>query len=379
MSSPTRERSIAIRAGVFLAMGLALAGLVIFIIGKERNFFDRQVTLMGAFADVDGLQLDAPVRLGGLQVGRVTHIEFATDLEDKRILVTLQIAEKFHDRVRKDSIARVTNRGILGDKAVDISLGTPAAERLEDGAEITTGASGELTALIKGAGEIVDNTVAITTDLRVIVKAYTDPDLKKDLMGFVKGARGLVDEVQTGKGAVHALIYDKKTGADMQRLMTSVADTVARLDGAVAQVEIMLRDVREKDGTLHALIYDQKILKAVTELGVAAEEVASLVHDAKKSPQGAINQLVYGDAKALFADLGQAAADIKVVVGKVKQGEGSLGGLINDPTVYEDLKEILGNVKRNAILRALVRWSISNNDAAAGAGKPPAPGPSPTP
>jgi len=64
-----------------------------------------------------------------------------------------------------------------------------------------------------------------------------------------------------------------------------------------------------------------------------------------------------------------SAADIKAITGKIKAGEGTLGAVVNDPSVYEDLKEILGNIKRNAVLRSLVRMSISNSDEIEAAGK----------
>jgi len=69
---------------------------------------------------------------------------------------------------------------------------------------------------------------------------------------------------------------------------------------------------------------------------------------------------VYGDARGMFADLGSAAADLKRITATVASGEGTVGGLISDPTVYDDLREVLGNVKRNRILRALVRFSLDN-------------------
>jgi phospholipid/cholesterol/gamma-HCH transport system substrate-binding protein len=107
--------------------------------------------------------------------------------------------------------------------------------------------------------------------------------------------------------------------------------------------------------------------------------VASLVNDAKKSQNSAINQLVYGDNKNLFRDLSSSVEDLGSILKKVKSGEGSLGGIIYDPTVYEDLKEILGNVKRNKVLRELVRISISNNERGAieATGKPQGPVPRP--
>jgi phospholipid/cholesterol/gamma-HCH transport system substrate-binding protein len=46
----------------------------------------------------------------------------------------------------------------------------------------------------------------------------------------------------------------------------------------------------------------------------------------------------------------------------VASGEGTVGGLISDPTVYEDLRQVLGNVRRNRVLRSLVRFSLNNRE-----------------
>jgi phospholipid/cholesterol/gamma-HCH transport system substrate-binding protein len=357
-----RERRFAVRAGLFVAGGLLLASVIIILIGKERRVFERQNTYRGAFEDVDGLALDSPVRLGGLDVGHVSSITFSPDLGDKRIVVQMEISQKFSERIRADSVARVTSRGVLGDKAIDISLGTPSAALLHTGAEIQTGSSGDISSLLKASGEIIDNSVAITRDLRTAVAAYTNPEIREDVAGVVKDARKILDEVEHGHGVLHALVYDKKTTEDFQALMAGMSRSASRLDGAITQAEQILHDVKDGNGTAHALIYDAKGTQALDELGSAASELAQVIHDAKSSPNGAVHQLVYGDAKGIFADLGQAASDLKTITTKVKSGEGSLGAIINDPTVYEDLRQILGNVKRNTVLRALVRYSIENGE-----------------
>jgi phospholipid/cholesterol/gamma-HCH transport system substrate-binding protein len=365
-----RERRVAVRAGLFVAIGLAIAGVVIFLLGKERNLFEKQITYTGAFENVEGLALDAPVRLGGLQVGHVTNINFETDLGDKRIVVTMEVKARYKERVRRDSVARIASRGVLGDKAIDISLGSPEAEMLKPGEEIATGSSGDISSLLKAGGEIVDNAVAITRDLRGAVAAYTDPELRKDVSGLIKSARNVVGAVETGRGALHYVIYDKQSTEDVHGLLATASEMAAKLDKTVGEAEAILAEVRTGNGTAHAIIYDQRLANSLTELGKAADAVASLVQDAKSSPNGAVHQLVYGDARGMLNDLGQAAADIKSITAKVKAGEGSLGGIINDPTVYEDLKEVLGNVKRNRVLRELVRYSISNNENLEAFGKP---------
>ncbi|MBL9039837.1 MAG: MCE family protein [Archangium sp.] len=364
-----RERRIVVRAGLFVTIGLALGAIVVFVIGKERNLFEKAAVYRGSFENVDGLQLDSPVRLGGLQVGRVSKISFAPDLGDKRIIVHMEIGRRFEERIRTDSIARVTSRGVLGDKAIDVSLGSPDHPVIADG-EIQTGTSGDLTSIVKASAEIIDNAVAITRDLKTGVNEYTKPELREDVVSLVKSARGIVDEIEHGRGVLHTLVYDRKVSDDVKVLIAEASTSAAKLDNAIAKVDALLGDVKNGDGSLHALIYDRKIATAVADLGNAASQLSTLITDAKTKKDGAVYQLVYGDASTLLGDLGAAAADVKSITTKIKAGEGSLGGIINDPTVYEDLKELLGNVKRNRVLRELVRFSISNGEKLEGAGKP---------
>ena len=46
----------------------------------------------------------------------------------------------------------------------------------------------------------------------------------------------------------------------------------------------------------------------------------------------------------------------------MRQGKGTVGALLVDPSVYEDMKMVLGNVERNDVLRALVRYSIKQDE-----------------
>ena len=54
--------------------------------------------------------------------------------------------------------------------------------------------------------------------------------------------------------------------------------------------------------------------------------------------------------------------DLRAIVAGVRQGKGTLGALLVDPTVYADIKSVVGNVERNEVLRALVRYSIKADE-----------------
>jgi phospholipid/cholesterol/gamma-HCH transport system substrate-binding protein len=365
-----KERRLIIRAGLFVAGGLFLGAVVIFLIGKEGRLFEKHAIYRAAFADVEGLNLDSPVRLGGLSVGHVSAITFSPDLGDKRIQVHMQISEKFAERIRADSIARIGSRGVLGDKVIDISLGSADSPRIPPGGEIEVGSSGDIASLLKTSGVVMENVVQITRDLKEGVSAYTHPGLRSDLAALAKNARLIFEEIQSGHGAAHALLYDRQTAQALTGFLVGAGGSARRLDQALGRVDQLLAQVQHGNGVAHAVLYDPKGAKAIAELGDAAGEVAILLRDSRENEDSAVHQLVYGDAGEMFTDLRDASADLKKVAAKLASGEGTLGALVNDPTIYEDLRTIVGNVKRSWILRALVRAAISMKEKTEEVGKP---------
>jgi phospholipid/cholesterol/gamma-HCH transport system substrate-binding protein len=184
--------------------------------------------------------------------------------------------------------------------------------------------------------------------------------VRQDVTQLVASLQSIFNEVAVGKGALHAVIYDAKTGAEVTALVGSATQVAHRLDAAVTKVDLMLEELRTGDGTGHALLYGPEGRQALVELGATASEVTGLIREVKASKNAAAHALLFGESKALVDDLAKSATSLKNITARVDKGEGSLGALINDPTAYEDLKTILGNVKRNRLLRELVRLTISN-------------------
>ncbi len=364
-----KEHRSAVRAALFLLGGLAAAGLVLVILANSHRLFDRKNEYVVYFPDVDGLTVGSPVRLGGLDVGNVEAITFAPALVDTRIQVRLKVSKAFASRIRGDSVARVASLGVLGDKTVAISLGSDQGKPIVNGGELVAGSGGDIASVIKSSTEVIDNVVAISNDVRKAIAGFTDPAMRAELAGTVKSLHAILDQTANGKGAVHALFYDPKTGEDVTVLIAGAAATARRLDGAIAKADAMMEQVRSGDGAAHALLYGPEGKKTLTELTAAATEVTTMIRDVKASKNGAVHAMLYGDSKAMVDDLAAAASHLKSVTARVDKGEGSLGALINDPTVYEDLKTVLGNVKRNRVLRELVRLTVSNRSEFEDAGK----------
>lgn len=369
-ASTPHEQRLALRVGLFVFIALVLAGLVVFFIGRETRLFERRVVYRTYFENVEGLAEGAPVWLGGLEVGRVEAITFPSQPGQEGLEVRLEVSARHAERVREDSVARLSSLGVLGDKAVDISLGSGEAPRLPPGSAIPGVAGGDLSSLLRGASQVMEESVAITRTLRAAVETYGDPELAQEVAESVRSLSALLREIAEGEGVLHALIYDEQAGRQVRRLLSNASQAAARMDQSLAEVEALLEEVRTGQGSLHALIYEPQGAQALSQLGSAADELAKLLAEARTNPESALHQVLYGESGDLFADLGTAAENVREITDRIARGEGSLGGIINDSTLYEDLRTIVGNIRRNKLLRALVRYTVRRREDLDEVGQP---------
>ncbi|HZX41914.1 MAG TPA: hypothetical protein VFE93_08760, partial [Myxococcaceae bacterium] len=236
---------------------------------------------------------------------------------------------------------------------------------------IPSGSSGDLASILKSGGAVMDNLVATSASVRKLTESFDQPGLAKDLTGIISSTKSILQNIERGSGALHALVYDPAGGPEVHRLLVKAADVSTQAERALEQVAMILEGARTGDGAIHALLYDPKAAKAVGQLSDAAGEIATLLHDARTTENGAIHQLVYGDAHNLFENLGAMSEDLRAISGKIRAGEGTLGALVVDPSVYDDLRTVLGNVKRNKVLQELVRITVSSKGGVEHAGRPP--------
>jgi phospholipid/cholesterol/gamma-HCH transport system substrate-binding protein len=123
----------------FLAITCLIAG-IIFAGGDNGLIFSEICQLRAHMIDVSGLKPGAPVSMGGLTIGKVTDIAFSDDPSGTRVAVTMKMRSDFRKRVKKDSVPSVRTQGMMGDRYIDVSLGTAASPILPEG-EILTGSS----------------------------------------------------------------------------------------------------------------------------------------------------------------------------------------------------------------------------------------------
>jgi phospholipid/cholesterol/gamma-HCH transport system substrate-binding protein len=346
-----------IKVGLFVIFGLALAMAGVLLIGSTQMLFDPRTDYKTAFADVVGLKPGAPVRTGGLDIGQVTGVDHSSDAHDSRIFVTLSITKKEAARIKTDTIARVVNKGLLGDRMIELSVGSPDAPALPKGQLI---ASEEPADMFAAANRLASQAQEAISKLEPLAQSLGDPKFAADIKGSAEDVHALLDAMVHGNGTMHRIFYDHAEADQLDALLGSLQRTSTRLDATLADVQDVTAHVKQGPGIANALIYDGQMSKD------ASGTLSELHQDfqAIREGNGLAHTILYGDegTQHVMANLNAMTDDMRVIVSGVRQGKGTLGALLVDPTVYEDLRAAIGNVERNEVLRALVRYSIKADE-----------------
>lgn len=372
--------ALQIRIGGFILIGLGVFLAIIYLLGAQARYFERKQELVAEFTEVGGLLEGATVRLAGVQIGRVTRVQLPPQPGGK-VRVTLTIARRFADRIRRNSEARIVTQGLLGDKLVEITVGSPDSPPVKAGDVLATREPFEMAQMFAAGADTLAQVNQLATTLRKTVD-------RVDRMTV---------EVEKGKGWLHVLIYEEPESLRrLNALLTSTQQLLTRAEGADSAVGVLLSKDSGKaarsllaamdalgraaekpgpsDGLLPTLLFDPEYKGVARDLQVLTRNFRD-VSEKLAHGQGLLGELLKGDDASLgqtATDFRVAMANLKAVTDRLKTGEGTVGALLEDPTVYENLVQFLEGARRSFLLRSLIRSTIDSGTAgsspAAGAG-----------
>jgi phospholipid/cholesterol/gamma-HCH transport system substrate-binding protein len=359
-----------LKVGVFVLMGLTLGALVVFLIGGERRVFETAVDFKTAFDDVGGLKPGAPVNMGGVRIGKVESVEYSEEANDTRVHVILEVVKDeavrirggWHDvkgkQVWKGTKALVTPKGLLGDMQVELTKGE--GEQLAPGAEIPGEPREDMMGSIGGVVGKAEDAIA---NVSVVAEKLADERLHKDIRESAHGLNVVLKQLSEGEGYPHRLLTDPEEAERISRAIDNIDHVATELNQTLREVRLTAERVRTGPGFAHDVIYGDGPKKEIEQFGMAAEEVAVTLKGIREGDGIAHDMLFGGESNPDEAvkNITQVTADLRDIVRNVKQGKGTIGAFLVDPSIYEDVKRLLGNVERNSVLRALVRYSIKKD------------------
>jgi outer membrane protein OmpA-like peptidoglycan-associated protein len=160
--------STAFRVGIFVVLALLFLSIGIFLIGNKDFLFRSTYRLKADFQNVGGLNDGAEVRVGGIHQGTVKEIDLPSQ-PDGKVSVVMNLRSQTRNIIRKDSRASIRTEGLLGDKYVEISFGSPQAEAVQNGDAIASETSKDMSEQAQTlANEAQTGLVAFRDDMEAL-------------------------------------------------------------------------------------------------------------------------------------------------------------------------------------------------------------------
>lgn len=351
----------AARVGATVLVGLAAFAGLVFVVGEKDLLFSRKSRYFVQFDNVSSLAAGNPVQLNGVAVGKIEEIILPEDTGETQLKVWISVDRRFAKRIREDSLARIQTLGLLGDKFVSIRSGTPSYEQIHPGNEIPAAPATEIDELLASGGDVVANlSVAAHSLSNILTKMERGEGFLGSLFAESEDGTTLTDTVTGLLGEIRLVIHDVRTGGGSLGRLIYDSELTDGLDAVIVEAQSLLANIDEGEGLLPALLTDATTRddfdSALQSLGDSGDRLSTLVAEMSDG-DGLLPRLISDEelAEELTTELRQLLGHLNEATEKLNKGDGSAALLLNDPSVYEALNDILIGVDESKFLRWLVR------------------------
>ncbi len=256
---------------MFIAGGIAVFVIAIFIIGKQQNLFNPVFKITTTFLNVSGLQVGNNVRFSGITVGTVDNI---TIINDSTVQVDLLIKKTVQQFIKADSEAGIGSEGIIGDRILIITQGSNNAAIAKDGQKIGSKEPVETDDIIVSLQATSVNAEVITLQLaeimtninsgqgtlgRLIQDTAVAENINQIIENFKISSEGLDETIEVTKENVFAF-------------MKSLQKTAAKTEVASNELGEIMTKINSGEGTIGMLLKDTSIVNNIDETIINLKE-----------------------------------------------------------------------------------------------------------
>jgi phospholipid/cholesterol/gamma-HCH transport system substrate-binding protein len=298
-----------IKIGLFLGIGLAILAVFIFVVGDISTIFEREGYLLYTnFDSVAGLERKTVVRMAGVKVGEVEDIT----LRESRAEVAMSINPKI--QISVDSKATLASLGLLGEKYIEIS---PGVEKIS----------------VQPGGTI-----------------GSLPPVSFDQLGIILSSVG--DDIKSTSKAMRDLLGEGEARVNIKEILQNLSSVSAELRALINESKPNITQSLEKSADAIET-FDQSVQAIAKNL----DELILLLKDTVEENRGNLK----GNLEEID-DLIQRAEEtvnrFDDELEKIKKQQGTLGKLVNDPSLYQDAEKIVDRVQDIIDPVSSFRWDL---------------------
>lgn len=346
--------SVESKVGVFFIIALIALGIITFQVEDLGKVFKRRYVMYAQFNHASGINPGDTVAIAGVKVGEVKSLELRPD----SVIMTLNIESK--DRIRKDAVATIAWGGLLGNRYIDITLGSPDAPFLDPKSTIETKPGIEITQVLQKIDTAASTLQALLQSeegskfgglITNLFKISDDIAQGKGTLGKLVGsaemyekAMGIADDLKDASARVKKILADNEEG--IGKLMESLNAAVPEAKEAFASINKIGEQVESGKGLLPALLNDEKMYNdfkdSLAKLNTSLDSIEQFTKDVREG-KGLIARLV-GDEK-LSEEFAQTIGSLTAIAKRLESGDSTLARLTRDDDLYVEAKKLVEDAR----------------------------------
>lgn len=278
---------------------LATVAIAVLIIGysflKGNDVFTSENTFYAAYDRVDGLSVSKPVMVNGYQIGRVSKMKLQSNGE---ILTEFKIKQDY--AIPANTIARIASTDLLGGKAIVFELGDSDLYA-QDGDTLKANIQRNILEQVEPVQKKAEAVVAVLDSVLTSINSTINTDFQRNF----------------------------------NRSIASIANTLNTLEHTTTQVDAIVGTQRTKLSN---------ILSNVEAISSNFKDNGEKINNVLSNLESVTDQVARANFKQTIDNANSAVADLQSIVNNINNGKGSVGLLLNDEALYDNLNNASKNL-----------------------------------
>lgn len=301
MSMNSNKRMITVGVFVVVALVIFIAGVL--TLGGQKKTFEKKNTLRAIFKDVGGLKEGNNVWFSGVKVGTVKKMSFAPNA---MVDVVMSVESKAMPYIRRDSKARISSEGFIGNKIVVIFGGSMQAPQAAE-----------------------DDTLEVDNGVSTDEMMSTLQQNNKNLLTITGNLKDVTQRLINGQGSAGKLLTDETLVNQMQAAVSGFKNASVNVQRLTADVAAYTSKLQSKGALTNDLVNDTVFYSRLKATAAEIRNASVTIREASDNIKTISNNL-------------------KTVSENLNNPETPAGVLLSDRVAGKDLKTTLSNLQTSS-------------------------------
>ena len=289
-----------VKVGIFVAISIVMLIFALYKVSKSSSFFSKNFTLKAQFKNVSGLMIGNNIRYAGIQVGTIEKIDL---INDSLVEVNMLIDEKMKKFIHKEDCVSIGTDGLVGNKLLNIAAGKDRINLVVD-------------------KDILLAKEGLNTDEMMLVLNKTNSNIaiiSEELKNTVQRLNNST--------ALWTILNEKTIHDNLIASMNNVRNATLKTDDMMAELQTIIKNIKNGKGSLGAMITDTTLAISLTE---AVDKIKA----------------VGENANVLTQELNTIAQNVKL---DLTTSKGAYNALLKDTLLTVKLNNSLYNIEAGTV------------------------------